>query len=250
VFALLADQYAAAGRFEDALHMNGRALEVAKLYPEQQPGYIPGLAALMAQSLVSLGRFDEAEKMLAEAKELAQRYAPDAREMRMHIALSLGNLHLDRQQFDDAVVQYEGVLELVGERSVNRALVAGNLAYALAQLGRFDEALARAAEAIDSTKHLGADAPPRVGIQIYAAEVHRLAGKKKEAHALFLSALPVLDRIEADPSLRFMGYFGAAQVEPDSTLARTYGERAAEALDHMPALQWQREALATWRARG
>ena len=46
-----------------------------------------------------------------------------------------------------------------------------------------------------------------------------------------------------------MGYFGAAQVEPDSVLARTNGERAAEALDRMPAMEWQREALATWRAR-
>ncbi|HET6585906.1 MAG TPA: serine/threonine-protein kinase [Nannocystaceae bacterium] len=244
-----ANHYVAAGRFEDALQANQRALALAKLYPEQRPEFIPGLAALIAQNLVSLGRFDEAEQMLEHAEDLASRRGQPARGVLGYIGLSLGNLHLDRREFALAIPRYETALSNVTDRWENRAIVAANLAYALASLGRIEEALARSAEAKAAIADMATDAPLRVGIEIYDGEVQRLAGKNDEARAIFLRVLPVLERIEVDPSLRFMAYFGAAQVESDRELALGDAEQAAEALTRIPNAQWQRAALATWRAR-
>ncbi len=244
---LAANQYTAVGRFEDVLSSNRRALELAQLYPEQRPDLIPTLAALVAQAQIALGRFDEGEEMLEQAEILANRHAPEAPHIREYIAMALGNLHLDRQQFELAAPQYERALEL--ERgSGNRPLIEANLAYALAQLGRSDDALAHSAAAMAGTTNMGVEAAPRVGIEINDAEVSRLVGRTEEAREKFGRVLAVVDRVEIDPSIRFMAYFGAAQVEPEATRAREYARKAGDALERMPGAAWQHEAFAAWSA--
>ena len=55
-----------------------------------------------------------------------------------------------------------------------------------------------------------------------------------------------LVELELDPSLRFMAYFGAAQVEPAGALALEHARKAAAELERMPPTAWQHEALAAW----
>ena len=246
---LAGNQYVAAGRFEDALRMNRRALAIAELYPEDRPDFIPALAALAAQNLVSLGRFDEARAMLEHAEELAERHASTTPEVRSYIALALSNLHFDRRELALAIPRYEAAIALATEgMATNRAIATSNLVHALAGVGRIDEALSRSAAAVAATRSLAVESPPRIGIDIYDADVHRMAGRTDAARAEFQLALAVIDHVEVDAEVRFMAYFGAARLEPDHEIALAHAEKAAAALDKMPSTAWQREEFSSWTA--
>jgi eukaryotic-like serine/threonine-protein kinase len=171
-----ADQHMSAGRFEDALRLHRRALDLLALYPEEQhEGYVR-LAAMVGQDLAALRRFDEAERAFAHAAQEADRRLPPGHPARVNLEIARGNLELDRRRFDAAIPHLERALALEPDL-VNRSVALTNLALALAAAGDVAAALTRAEEARAANAAFDPGSPIRVGADVYLAEADRRVGR-------------------------------------------------------------------------
>jgi tetratricopeptide (TPR) repeat protein len=248
VFVIAANVHAAAGSYEDALRYRRRALAIAEQYPEDHPEFLPGLAGLVGQDLVALGRYDEAEQALMHAAELAKAHAGEDPSALALVEVGLGNLELERRRYDAASTYYEGGVAKFAEASPNRAIALANLALARASMGRFEDALAHASEAVALVTSLGPDSGLRLGLECYAAEVDRLAGRTDRAREEFGRIVKALDRVPIDPESRFIALFGAARLEPDRDRAAALARQAKEALAALPPVSARHADFAEWSA--
>jgi tetratricopeptide (TPR) repeat protein/tRNA A-37 threonylcarbamoyl transferase component Bud32 len=246
----VADQYMDAGRIEDALTLRLRALAILEQQPTENPGYQVRLAAVIGGDLVNLRRFDEAEPVLAQAERIASERLPAEHPALAAVANSWGSFEIERRRPAAAVPHLERALALTPEDdpTLTRLVVLTNLSISLARAGRTDEALTRAEQTRATMAPLASDSAARVSIEIYLAEVDRLAGRHAQAEASFTRALELMDRVEIGDDLRVMALFGLARLESDHARAREYATRAEQLVDELPALEHERSEIETWLA--
>lgn len=136
--------------YAESLLYSGRMLEAEQAYARATEACRRnGNGGLLGQLLVGrihvlslLGRYDECEAFAREARQRLEAAGDDA--YLAKLAVSLGNLHFQRDAYARALVEYDRASELFGKQNLRDATVLGletNRAVALTQLDRDQEAL-------------------------------------------------------------------------------------------------------------
>lgn len=111
----------------------------------------------LASSLRKQGRYERALKYARRAKEAAR--SVDCPDLLAPVHNLLGNLHLNQNYLDDALIEYQTALAIrrtqPGDTRFSRAILEENIGYCLILQKRFPEALSRIQDALALASETG-----------------------------------------------------------------------------------------------
>ncbi len=228
--------YQQKGEYETADSTLRAALTVRRTaLPPGHPAVAETMAELGNLQWYNFGNYAVADSLLHKALRL-RRVAYDTSHVDLAASLNdLANLYHRRGQHEEAARYYREALsmykKLLGSHP-NVAIVEGNFATLLRDMGRYDAAETRQRASLRMhRKHLGPDNIDVALGQGNLARIYLRRGEPSEARPLFEEALETLRSIHEGPHpylVRMLSYYGQAHLQHDSLNAAEQAFRKAQ----------------------
>src|SRR6218665_1486519 len=231
------------GRYEDALRLHERALELRQKALGPQHAMVAASINNLGTVLSAMGKFEAARVWYERALQLRRKTQGPSHPL---VALSYSNLGatlLELGRYDEARDMHEHALairkKVLGLEHPDVASSLNNLGLAFGALGRHPEALSLQEQALAiRLKALGADHPDVANSHLSLGVSLRDLGRHAEARARFERSLAILEKAlgKEHPDLAY-------PLDELGKLLREMGRPAEARVQHLRALALQEKAL-------
>lgn len=202
-----------AGQRDEALEQLGRAEAGLAADPDAGAGDLFLVGLKLAEQLGMAARSDEAVAVLERLRP-----PPGDRDAPTLQAMTLGTVLLESGRAAEASAVYEALLATLADDTshaggMNRAIAHANLAVALAQAGRTEEAVALVEPTIAEYAAIGMSAARLGSVRLEFVGVYRAAGRLEDARRAAERGVAELERSDAAPAVLVKAKAQLAAVE-------------------------------------